>query len=225
MTTQTTARPTLATHQAIAPAYVQHFSDATINWLIDGAVWRGDIPADLFTALYTPDSMRDFYKKFRGDRDIKHRILLAWYEATAREQSITVDQAAEIVNFELCFYSTAWALVPRAEEATEAAEVEPELTEEEVKAARKILNMIKKDEKENGEAAINRHILGYILAGHNLADKGFCNTAGIDTRTMQARGRAIVAAAKTPKNTTVQQHLRKILKIKTVSRGGWAKTR
>lgn len=110
------------------------------------------------------------------------------------------------------------AVAEVAVETVAVAEVET-LTEEEIKSAKKVKKILAAD-------PLNVQIFRYIIQNQPIGSVGFCQTAGIDTRTMQARARAIRSAVKDSlKNETVASHLARIMGVKTVTAGGWLKAR
>jgi hypothetical protein len=222
MTTQTASAPTAK----------------FINWNKAIQVKNGFLPADLSVALGSEKLQTVWLNvRKRTIAEVANEVKALWIEAVAIEKGLDITTATKRVEDYIARYDNpvnwicieadgSWVMpgdpmfasTPQTEVATEVAEVEP-LTEKEVKNAKKVKKLIKSD-------PVNEQIFWYIIQNRPIHSVGFCKTAGIDTRTMQARARTIQSAIKDSlKNETVAAHLIRIMGIESKTEGGWLKTR
>lgn len=208
--------------------YTRTFSRAMVQWFKNSLIRDGFMPADLSVASGSAVLQQVWLNVHRRSvNDVQHEVRVMWYQAVEMEDGIDLAQATEKVEAWIAsFQNGIWvdaASNGEAEAVTVASEAQkvelttaPALNKAEVTAARKIRKMIDKN-------PITKQILLYILQECPTHTVGFCKTAGIHTGTMQATVRNIYKAAGCPKNEDMIKHLKRILMIKTVTQGGWAK--
>lgn len=206
-----------------------------IDWNKAIQIKNGFLPADLSIALGSAKLQNIWLNiRKRTITEIANEVKALWIEAVAVENNIDQTVATERVNDFISRYDSpanwvaiavngSWSMP--CEQAIAAVKVESveatteALTEEEIKSAKKVAKLIKADK-------LNETIFWYIVQNYPIHSVGFCKTAGVDTRTMQARARAIQSAITgSLKNETVATHLTRIMGIKPKTAGGQLKTR
>lgn len=212
----------MTTQSATTYSYTPIFGTKFNNWLKAILIRDGFYPEDL--SVVSGSAVLEhvwFNLQKRAVGDVLHEVRMMWHQALAMEEGIELGQAIakveELITTRNAFFNSGRGLVTgnpaeRAAEEVKSTELieAPELSAEEVKAARKLKKMAAKSD-------VVKQVLFYILQEYPTWETGFCNTAGIHTATMRATINAISKAAKCPRHRTLKDHLFKILRARKVT--------